>query len=98
MLSIYRVRKISSLLLSLVLMVTIGVNPIESYVNGFNSSSNLSSILSTSQQPQQQQVSSDNFVLEDDGFKITNQIKELLRERIDNNKTNAAIAIGLVDK
>lgn len=98
MLSIYRVRKISSLLLSLVLVVTIAVNPIGSYVNGFNSSSNLSSTLSTTQQPQQQQVSSYNFVLEDDGFKITNQIKELLRERIDSNKTNAAIAIGLVDK
>jgi len=30
-------------------------------------------------------------------FKITDRIKELIRARVDNNKTNAAIVIGLVD-
>ena len=30
-------------------------------------------------------------------FKITDQIKALINERVDKNKTNAAIAIGLID-
>lgn len=30
-------------------------------------------------------------------FKITDRIKELIRASVDNNKTNAAIVIGLVD-
>jgi CubicO group peptidase (beta-lactamase class C family) len=98
MLSVFPVRKLSSLLLSFVLMVTIGVNSVESPVNGSTTASNITSTSSSPLLLPSQQDLPFNSTSEDDESKITEQIKELLRERIDNNKTNAAIAIGLVDK
>jgi CubicO group peptidase (beta-lactamase class C family) len=91
----YGSKRLSLLFSTSILLITIVSSPTITSVLGSPSTTNstpsttsFSSILSSAQKEK------DNLTTT---FKITNQIKALINDLIDKNKTNAAIAIGFVD-
>ncbi len=93
----HRSKRLSILFAMVILLITTVISTIATSALAFppsspsttNSSNNsASSSLTSSQKEKNNSVST---------FKITNQIKALINDLVDKNKTNAAIAIGFVD-
>ena len=98
MFSIYLLKKLPILFTLVVFLITIVVSTTISSVLGSISTTNSStypiSNFSYSSTPLVAQKQKDNSIA---SFKITDEIKALLNDLVDKNKTNAAIAIGFVD-
>jgi serine-type D-Ala-D-Ala carboxypeptidase/endopeptidase len=91
----YILKRIPLLFTLTIFLVTIVTSQTISFTFGLTPSTNSSYSASTSSSLATLQNEKNNNLTST--FKITDQIKALLNERIDKNKTNAAIAIGLID-
>jgi serine-type D-Ala-D-Ala carboxypeptidase/endopeptidase len=91
----YILKRLPLLFTLTIFLVTIMTSQTISSTSGLTPSTNSSYPASTSPSlPHTQKEKNNNLT---SSFKINDQIKALLNERIDKNKTNAAIAIGFVD-
>jgi serine-type D-Ala-D-Ala carboxypeptidase/endopeptidase len=91
----YILKRLPLLFTLTIFLVTILTSQTISSTFGLTPSTNSSYSASTSPSlPPIQKEKNNNLT---SSFKINDQIKALLNERIDKNKTNAAIAIGFVD-
>jgi serine-type D-Ala-D-Ala carboxypeptidase/endopeptidase len=91
----YILKRLPLLFTLTIFLVTIMTSQTISSTSGLTPSTNSSYPASTSPSlPHTQKEKNNNLT---SSFKINDQIKALLNEIIDKNKTNAAIAIGFVD-
>ncbi|MDQ6723883.1 MAG: beta-lactamase family protein [Thermoproteota archaeon] len=98
MFSNYFLKKLSILFATYIFLITIVSNPTISSVLGSPSTANSSTYpISNSSSPSTPSTTHEEKNDSTSTFKITDQIKALIIDLIDKNKTNAAIAIGFVN-